>query len=444
MIPADRARRILHLALPIVGGMVSQNLLNLIDTAMVGSVGTAALAGVGLGSFGFFMSFAVLIGLASAVQAVTARRVGEGNEAKAATPVHEGILVSLVAGVPLGLMLWFASPTLFGVLAEDPAVYEHALPYYRARLFSIVAVGVNVSFRGFWNGVNLPALYFRTLVTMHVVNVVVSYALIFGIGGLPELGSLGAGVGSAVATWVGVATYFMLAMGRGRPFGFALASSKPSWASAMSLFRLAIPNAAQQFLFAAGFTVYFWILGRIGTAELAAGNVIINLTLVAILPGLGLGFAAASLVGQALGRGNAADAKQWGWDVTKVGVVVLALLGLPMVAFPDAILSIFLSSDPDAMALARLPLQIVGATTALEAVGLVLQHSLLGAGAARSVAMVSVFFQWGLFLPMAYVVGPIWGMGLLGVAMWQAVTRVLQAVSFGLLWRSESWMGISV
>ena len=76
----DRSKRIMALALPIIGGMVSQNVLNLVDTAMVGHLGDAALAAVGFGGFATFMATAFITGLSSGVQAMASRRLGEGRE----------------------------------------------------------------------------------------------------------------------------------------------------------------------------------------------------------------------------------------------------------------------------------------------------------------------------------------------------------------------------
>lgn len=439
-----RTRRILALASPIVGGMISQNVLNLVDTAMVGSLGKAALAAVGIASFAFFMSFSVLTGLSSAVQAMASRRLGEGRPEEAAMALHGGLAAAVVVGLPLALGLWFVAPGLFDVLQSDPEVTGQAVPYYRARLFALVAVAANFCFRGFWNGVHRPGLYMRTLVIMHVSNVLISYALIFGAFGAPELGSLGAGVGTAIATWIGTVVYIVLAMGHGRGFGFAMPSARPRLDQLRTMGLLALPSSIQQFLFSAGFNVLFFIIGLIGTAELAAANVLMQITLVAILPGLGLGLAAASLVGQALGSGDPDDAKRWGWDVVKLGVVAMGLLGLPMLLAPDAILGVFLPQDPDTIALARLPLRLVGATIWFDGVGMVLLNALLGAGAARAVMGVSVVLQWALFLPAAYLVGPVAGWGLLGVWVAQMVQRMAQAGAFAWLWQRGDWATIKV
>ena len=168
-----------------------------------------------------------------------------------------------------------------------------------------------------------------------------------------------------------------------------------------------------------------------------------NVTLVAILPGLGLGLAAATLVGQVLGRGDPDDAYRWGWDVAKFAVVILGLLGVPMWLVPDLMLSAFIH-DPETMDLARWPIRLVGLTMAIEAVGLVLMHALLGAGDSKRVMLVAVSAQWFVFLPIAYLVGPALGFGLLGIWILQGTYRTLQAGLFRKLWEQRDWARIRV
>ena len=201
-------------------------------------------------------------------------------------------------------------------------------------------------------------------------------------------------------------------------------------------------------LFAGGFTTLFWIIGQMGDVEgaaqnTAAANVLIQIVLLAILPGLGLGLASNSLVGQALGRGDPSDAKQWGWDVVRVGVLLMGSLGIPMLLFPRLILGVFLP-EAATVELAVWPLRVVGASIGADAVGMVLLQSLLGAGAARTVLFISSGLQWLLFLPAAYVVGPMLGWGLLGIWLAQVVHRVVQAAVLAAVWRQGKWAGIKV
>lgn len=438
-IPGDRARRILVLALPIMGGMTSQNLMNLVDTAMVGTLGAAALGGVGMGGFINFMAVAVVMGLATAVQATAARRHGEGKFNETAVPLNGGLLLALLLGIPISIVMFAAAPWMLDLLNQDPAVVSAGSPYLQARVLSVAAVGMNFAFRGYWNAVDLPKLYLYTLLVQHTANIVISYVLIFGVLGFPELGTLGAGIGTTAGNILATAVYFVMARRRASACGFM--HRLPHREQLIRQIQLSVPASAQQFLFAAGLTVLFWILAQVGTSELAVANVLINITLVAILPGVGLGLAAATLVGQALGRGDHDDAHRWGWDVVRIGIVVFVLLGLPMLLAPQLLLGVFVH-DAGLIALGTLPLQVVGVSIVIDGIGLVLMQALLGAGATGQVMLVALGLQWLLFLPLAGLMGAYWGLGLLSIWLAFVGYRCVQTGVFAVLWERRGWMEI--
>jgi putative MATE family efflux protein len=441
VLAADRRKTILGLALPIIGGMASQNVLNLVDTAMVGLLGAPALAAVGMGSFANFMATAFIMGLSVGVQAMAARRLGEGRVEESAVPLNGGLLLAAAIAVPWSIALIAFADRLFPILIDDPQVVELGTPYWQARLVSMVALGMNFAFRGYWNGVNMSKVYMRTLITMHAANVLLNWVLIFGHLGLPALGCTGAGVGSAIATYLGTALYVYQALRIARRNGFL--RGLPDRRTMVTMLRLSVPAGIQQFFFAAGMTAFFWIIGSVGTAELAASNVLVHLLLVAILPGIGFGMASASLVGQALGRGDPEDARRWAWDVSRVAMMLVgsgALIGL---FFPELMLRVFLH-DADTLQLARLPLQVLAAAMGWDTLGLVMMNSLLGAGDNRRVMVVSVLLQWGLFLPAAYLIGPVLGYGMTGVWLAQVAYRALQTLAFTLIWQQGRWAEIDL
>ncbi len=441
MINRQRLTAILNLAVPIIGGMLSQNVLNLVDTAMVGVLGPVSLAAVGVGSYFNFMSVAVVIGLASSVQAMVARRKGEERTSELAVPLNGGLLMALVVGLPLALGMYMAAPTLFPLLNPDNGVIGEGVPYYQVRVMSAVAVGMNFSFRGYWAGVGMTGLYLRTLLIMHACNIVLNYLLIFGKFGFPELGSYGAGLATTLSLYLGTGIYFILAIRRARPRGFM--NGIPGAETMKTMIRLAVPSALQQFLFASGVTCLFWIIGLVGTNEVAAANVLVNLMLVAMLPSMGLGLAALTLAGEALGRKQPDDAKQWGWDVVKVAAVFIGLLSLPALFWPELLLSGFLH-ETELVALASGPLRLIAATIILDSVGMVLMNALLGAGAARQVMVVATATQWIIGLPLAYLAGPVLGYGLMGIWLCQVGYRILQTGTFVGLWASGKWASIKL
>jgi putative MATE family efflux protein len=438
---AERLRTIGSLALPIMGGMISQNVLNLIDTWMVGKKGAAALAAVSSAGMVHFAFAAGMMGLSAGVQALSARRHGELRLEETAAPLNGALILALAFGIPVTACLVPLIPLIFSHLNPDPAVREIGIPYLTARATALCFAGVNFSFRGYWNGTGRPQLYFITLLVIHAANIFLNWLLIFGNWGFPECGAVGAGIASASATGLGTLCYLYLGVTRAAGNGFLRAL--PTVATLRSLTRLALPTCVQQGLFACGFIALFWILGLMGTVQTAAAGVLINLMLVAVLPALALGITATSLVGQALGRKAPREAVRWGWEVVRVSLLVSAVLSVPMLVFTDTILGAFLS-NPQAVEMARWPLRIFALGIWLDSSGTVLQQALLGAGANRGVMLVSVVAQWGLFLPAAYVIGPVFGFGLAGIWAAQAAYRATQALVYGWMWRSENWTRIEL
>jgi MATE family multidrug resistance protein len=441
MLNRIRIRTILALALPIIGGMASQNVLNLVDTAMVGYLGAPSLAAVGMGSFANFMAVAFIMGLSAGVQAIASRRLGEGRRGQTASGLNAGLLIALLVAVPWSLILIFFADRLYPFLIDDPEVVAIGVPYFRARLAGMVAIGMNFAFRGFWNGIGQSRRYLQTLVIMHACNVFLNWVLIFGHFGFPALGAYGAGIGTTISTFLGTAIYIILGLRHASGTGFLRRIADRR--TMASMLRLSIPAGTQSFFFATGMTVFFWIIGRIGTAELAASNVLVQLLLVAILPGVGFGLAAASLVGQALGRGDPEDAVTWGWDVSRLAMVVVGTGALVGVIAPDVLLGIFLHEE-HTIELARFPLRLLGATMVMETLGSVLMNALLGAGASKKVMFVSVILQWGLFLPVAFLLGPVLGYGMSAVWGAQVGYRCLQGLIFASIWRRRKWTSLEV
>lgn len=437
----ERRSRILKLSMPIIGGMVSQNILNLVDTAMVGSLGNQALAAVGMGGFINWMAMAFITGLATGVQAMSSRRLGEGRETESAVPLNGGLLLSCLMALPWSLLLFFMAAGIFGALNPDPEVVSVGTGYLQARLLGMAAVAMNFSFRGYWNGVHLSHVYMRTLIVMHIANIVISYVLIFGYLGFPALGATGAGIGTTVSVYLGSALYAIQAFVLARKNGFL--RGIPSRESLLTMLRVSVPSGIQQLFFAGGMVCFFWLVGRVGTAELAASNVLLNLLLVGILPGMAFGITAASLVGQSLGRKDPEAARLWAGDVGRVAMVVVGTCALPAALFPDFFLGLFLH-DPATLALARWPLRLVALTMFWDTLGSVMMQALLGAGDSRRVMLASVGLQWGLYLPLLFILTTFTGLGMLGIWVVQIVYRFIVTTVFLAIWRKGQWQKIKI
>ncbi len=437
----DRRKAIWAIALPIMGGMMSQNILNLEDIGMVGRLGDRALAATGIGSFSNYMAIAFIIGLSAGVQALAARRLGEERHSETAVPLNGGLILALMIGVPLCFILWHATPWAFKFLTGDPAVAELGVPYLQVRLLSMMAVGMNFSFRGYWSAIHMTGIYLRTIVVMHIINIFLNWVLIFGNLGAPELGVFGAGLATTIALYIGTALYFFYAIRHASDKGFL--HQLPSHNMLWRQFKLSLPSSIQQLFFAAGLVTLVWIVGKIGTQEVAAINVLMTFHITAILPAFGIALATTTLVGNALGRKDVDDAAQWGWNgavMTFIYGLVLSMILIPL-ALP--ILGVFLTNN-ETRDLAHLPMILWAAMISFDTLGMVMMNALIGAGDTRRSMWISVIAQWVFFLPAAYIVGPLLGYGLLGVWIMNGFYRVGQALVSAQQWRGRKWAHIEI
>ncbi len=441
MLNKQRSKAILAISLPIIGGMVSQNILNLVDTAMVGRLGAPALAAVGLGGFLNYMCVAFLLGLSAGVQAMVSRRMGEDKKTQAAYPLNAALLLILIAAIPMTLLLWLISPHLIAWFNPDPLVTEQGTPYLQARFLGLISVAVHFSFRGYWSAINMTKVYLKALLFAHSSNIAISYVLIFGKLGMPAMGTYGAGLGTSISITLAVFYYFYCGFKHTRAYGFL--ESLPAKQTVKQMIKTSVPSSIQQFFFAAGFAALYWIIGQVGTKELAGANVIINLMLVGLLPAMGFGLGGATLVGQALGRKQVEAAHLWGWDTVKLACLTAAVLMIPVVLLPDLVLSLFLT-DPAVIEITRLPLQLAGITLGVECIGIVLFNTLNGAGDTTRTMKISFALQWIMFLPLAWLLGPYWGLGLTAIWIGQIIYRLIFTLAMVYFWQDRKWTTIEV
>jgi putative MATE family efflux protein len=429
---ADRTRRILRLGLPIMGGMSTYTLLELVDIVFVGYVGTVALAAVGISVFLTFAYLALFGGVSIAVQATTSRLVGERATHDLARYLRTTLALVLVT-TPIGAaLLALFAPELLGLMSDDPDVAATGTSYLRWSLVAGIFLTLNNAFMGYWNATDRPTLYFRVVIVQAIVKLPLNYALMFGAGPLPAFSVEGAGMSTCAAAIVGTVYHATTA-----------SRHAPRWwhgdvrAHVAVVVRLLVPAGAQQFLENLALTLMFRIVALIGTVEVAGYTVLINLISVVGLPAWGLGMAGATLVGQAMGARDPDAAHRWAWDVVKVGTLAMAVLGIPFWAAPELILGLFIH-DPAAVAIATWPCRVLGLMIAINGIGYLFASLLYGAGDVKRVMYVNLATQYLVLLPGAWLVGVHWDVGLLGVFLvHQIAFRALNAGILTLLWQQR-------
>ena len=435
-----RYKKILLLAGPLVGAMVSQNLLNLVDSYMIGKIGTNALAAVAAGGIISWLAGSAVMSLSTGVQQLSARRFGEENHHETAFPLNAGLLTAVFIGLPAGLICSAHATEIISVMTDDPEVVELGASYLSITFLAVPFNGMNFCFRGYWSGINRQKVYMMTLFFMHSLNIFLNYALIFGKFGLPELGVTGAALATLISIATGNLIYFSMAFLQLRQNGFAQKFPKKVMDS---LIKLSIPNAIQSVLYALSYSTLYKIIALLGTAELAASGLIINFALVCYLPGMAMGLVATSLVGQSLGKDDPEDADLWARQTAKLASTILGILSLPFIFLPEQLLSAFIQ-EPETVKTGITALQILGVSLLVEGVALVMQYALLGAGDSKRVMYISTGAQWLFYLPLAWLMAQTLDWRLNGIWTANLLNQVLLAVVFYKMWINGHWKKIKI
>ena len=353
-------------------------------------------------------------------------------------PVWSGIAFAFCIALPLSLVWILCSEWIIALLTPEPAIQEIADKYFDYRTAGMFFTALLLTSRGWWNGNQQPAHYLRIQIATHLLNILISYCLIFGYLGLPRMGAPGAGLGTTLSLGLGaLMNLWQIRPQQSLPY-LSAQVAKRFFHQACRLARLAMPHSLQQGVFALSLCVLMWLIGKLGIEEQAIAYVLINISLFLILPAVGFGVASTSLISSAIGQQHYRKAYQWGWQVIQVAILSVLILSLPLLLVPQWVLSIFMTS-PDIIESAAFLLRLTAIAILIDTAAIVLAHSLYGASAGKHALVITLSGQWLFFLPMAWFVGVYLNYGLLGIWLLQLVYRMLSAGLFVFTWQQRGW-----
>jgi putative MATE family efflux protein len=334
--------------------MLSQGLLNvvgLVDIAMVGRLGSEAVAAVGYSSQFFHLSQSVLFAVGFACVALMAHAIGAGDPARARHALAAAMIVSAGAALALTAVMVGASATLLGALGAEPAAVAQGVPYLRLIVGSslLLAVSMILEFGLRANRDARTPMLIAGVVT--VVKLGLNGLLIFGAFGAPRLELVGAGLATLISQVVGLALFLgvVLRANPGTPLGLRPRDFAGARPLIPEVVRLAIPSVGERLANNFALLAYFRILSGYGSVAIATYTVGIRLLSFTWIPGVGFGTAASTLVGQALGARDPEGARRAGWRATHLSLGVAVALGGVCLLLPGPLARIF-TDDPSLIA----------------------------------------------------------------------------------------------
>jgi MATE family multidrug resistance protein len=398
---------------------------------MVGRVSAEALAAVALGNLYYFGVVIFGWGLLLALDPVVAQAVGAGDTEAAARGVQRGVLLATGLSLVVMALLLPARPVL-GVLRQPAGVADLAATYARISIAGIIPFYLFTALRQSLQALKRVKAIVTTMAIANVVHVGLNYAWIFGKLGFPALGVAGAAWATAVSRWLMVVLLLLAAWPVLRPQLVPLRREVWSWAPLRRMIGIGAPIGAQMQLEYGVFAVVGIMMGWLGTSQLAGHQVAINLASLTFMVPLGVSGAAAVLVGHAVGRGDAVEARRAAAAALVCGVGFMAVSALVMLTIPAALARIY-TPDPVVLALAASLIPIAGVFQVFDGTQVVAIGILRGVADTRTPMIVNVLGFWLVGLPVSAALGLWLGGGPRG--LWWGLTVGLMLVAIVLVWR---------
>ena len=419
-------------------------LVGVMDTIMVGTVGTEAIAAVGLCTQPKFIALAIFISTNVAVSAIVARRKGQGDRESANAVMRQAIVVTLVLVAVISTLTVVFAPQILALAGSNADTHNDAVVYYRiimgGMLFNVISLVINAAQRGVGN----TKIAMRTNMVSNAVNICFNYLLIGGHFGFPRLEVAGAAIATVLGTVFAMVMSIASVM---RPEGYLHLSFKNFFRferqTLTSLWNVASGTLAEQLFARVGFLAFAVVVANLGTIPFAAHQIGMNIISISFSLGDGLSVAAVALVGQSLGRGRPDMARIYGGTCQRIGLFFSVVVSIVFITQGRLIFSLF-DKTPAVLEEGVIIMRFAAAVVFFQISQVVFSGCLRGAGDVRYMAVVSLvsatfvrpalgwFFCYGL------------GLGLTGAWMGLATDQFLRLFFTAIRFLSGKWTKIRI
>ncbi|OIJ69317.1 MATE family efflux transporter [Streptomyces mangrovisoli] len=423
-------REIVALAVPAFGALVAEPLFVMADSAIVGHLGTAQLAGLGIASALLTTAVSVFVFLAYATTAAVARRVGAGDLPAAIRQGMDGIWLALLLGAGVIVVALSTAPGLVDLFGASDTAAPYATTYLRISSLGIPAMLVVLAATGVLRGLQNTRTPLYVAVAGFVANAALNAALVYGAG----LGIAGSAWGTVIAQCGMAAVYLAVVIRGAREHG---ASLRPDAAGIRASAQAGVPLLIRTLSLRAILLIATAVAARLGDADIAAHQIVLSLWSLLAFALDAIAIAGQAIIGRYLGADDAPGAREACRRMVQWGIATGTVLGLLLVLARPLFLPLF-TSDSSVTDAALPALLLVALSQPLCGIVFVLDGVLMGAGDGPYLAGAMVI-TLAVFAPAALLV-PVLGGGL--TALWGAMA-LMMAVRTLTLWlraRSGRWI----
>ncbi|MCW8980298.1 MAG: MATE family efflux transporter [Altibacter sp.] len=339
----------LSLATPVILGMLGHTLVALVDNIMVGQLGTAELAAVSLGNSFMFIAMSLGIGFSTAITPLVAEADGRGDFTEGKSSFKHGLFLCTALGIALVLMVFVAKPLMYA-MNQPPEVVELAMPYLNLVAVSLLPLIVFQGFKQFSDGLSLTRYPMYATIAANVVNVLLNYIFIFGKFGFPELGVVGAAIGTLASRLIMVAYlwYLLSKHYKARDYVTHIKFFTLTKSMLKKVINLGFPSAMQMFFEVAIFTAAIWLSGILGKNPQAANQIALNLSSMTFMVAMGFSVAAMIRIGNQKGMNRFRELRRIAFSIFLLTTIMAVVFAVLFMLFNTALPKLYLDYDDPA------------------------------------------------------------------------------------------------
>lgn len=398
-IPMRRA--VFLLAVPMVLELVLESTFAVVDIWFVAKLGSSAVATVGLTETFLFLLYAIAMGLAMAVTAVVARRVGEGQREAASVTAVQAILIALLVSVPFAVVGIVWAQDLLRLMGADAWTLQHGYGYMQWMLGGNVVIMLLFVINAIYRGAGDAAIAMRVLWVANGLNIALDPILIFGLGPIPAMGIEGAAIATNIGRGAGVAMQLWILF-RGGHHIHVLSSQLALHSTILfNIVRTSLGGIGQMIIAMTSWIFLMRILANIGSEAVAGATIAIRIMMFVMMPAWGMSNAAATLVGQNLGAQQPDRAEASVWRIGCYNMAYLIAVSVAFFLFPDRLIAIF-SDDPAVIAIGGEWLRILSYSFFVYGWWMVTVQAFNGAGDTATPTRINLVFFWLIQIPLSY------------------------------------------
>ena len=442
-------KHILYIAFPLILSTGSFSVQQFVDRMFLSWYSSDALAAAMPTSILSFTLISLFMGTSMYTSTFVAQYVGANRPERVGPAIWQGIYFSIFGGINVGFFSLFADP-IFNSIGHESNIRKLESEYWVYLTASGIFPITTGAMAGFFNGrgKTYPVMWASFVAT--AVNIILNYILIFGKFGLPEMGIAGAGLATAVSTMVNLIILIYLTFNKTNDSRYYVIRG---WRLEHSLFRrlirFGLPNGIQFFLDIAAFSAFILLIGRLGTTELAASNVALNISMISFMPMIGLGITVTILVGQSLGADNPNMASRATYSALQISFAYMGTLAVLYLAIPNIFIYPFSAqADPAEFEaikdLAIIAMRFVAGWSIFDSLAIIFSSGLKGAGDTKFIMITITILSLLLLIIPTYIIVEFLQLGM--TAVWS--TGIIYVLGLGIAYyirfRAGKWKDMRV